>query len=111
MFSPAGLDHLNEAPQSHVFDSNVVAVRHDVLEWLQEVLLELETGKFLDLHKAHRKLPKRVKGEEYNCCIIVTAYTVEVLTKYNPDISPFEAYSSHVIVTDLDKLLKTVCPR
>ncbi len=104
-----GLDHLDEAPQDHVLDAHIVRVRHDVLERLEEVLLELETSQFLNLHEAHRQLPEGVERKEHDGSVGVASNPVEVLSEHIPDVAPFEPDTGHVVVADLDDLLETVC--
>ena len=48
-------------------------MNHGVLERLEEVLLELETGQFFFLQKTHGELPQRVQGEIADMSIAVAA--------------------------------------
>src|SRR5690242_6324305 len=105
------LDHLDEAAQDHVLDRDDTGVVDDVLKRFEEVFLELESRKLLDLHELHRQLSQRVEGEVDDVGVGMTSNLVEVCAQYLPDVGPLETYTGHVVSTDLDELLQTVGAR
>ena len=85
-------------------------MNHRILEWSQEVLLEFEVGQLFLLQEAHRQLPQRIKCEEADMGILVTADLVEVLAEDLPHAGPLQTDTVHVVVRDLDQLLQAEQP-
>ena len=59
---------------------------HRVLEWPQEILLELEMRELLLFQKAHSQLTEGVQSKESDMWVIMTAHLIEVLAKNVPEI-------------------------
>src|SRR5690606_17063403 len=103
-----GLDHLYQTPKNHVLDCDSVAVRHDVLKWLQKVLLEFETRQLFDFHESHRQLPKGVQGKEHHGRVGLASDLVKMLAEDLPNLGPLDSHTRHVVVADFYDFLETV---
>lgn len=80
--------------------------KHNRVEGLQEVFLEVVATELLLHQELVRQLSERVDGVEGNIQVVVLSNIVEVLTQVLPDLLPHKADSSHVEVSHLDQLLK-----
>ena len=86
-------------------------MQHDLLEWIQEVFLEVEAGKLLLEQELVGQLTKRVDGENRHVEVLVGPNVDKVLAEHLPDPGPNEPDSGHVQVCDLDKGLQTKLAR
>ena len=50
----------------HISDLRIRVVLHRVLEWSQEIFLELEVWKLLLFEEPHSELPQGIEGKESN---------------------------------------------
>ena len=78
-------------------------MQHDLLKWLQEVLLEVEACElFLD-QKLICELSQGVDSKNGHIQILVRANMDEMLAEHLPNACPDESDSCHVQISDLNK--------
>lgn len=83
---------------------------HGVFERLKEVLLELEVRKLFFLKEANGKLAQGIQSKVRDIFVGVATNLVEVLPKNLPDVGPLETDTIHVVVGDVNQLLKAEKP-
>jgi hypothetical protein len=71
-------------------------VEHDLIEWLQEVLLEVEAGELLPDEELVSQLSQGVNGEDGDNDVGMGANLDEVLAQHLPDLGPYESDTCHV---------------
>lgn len=100
---------------------------HRILEWFEEIFLELEMCQLILFQETHSELSQSIQCEEANIRIVVTTnldyehrmigdlplsvcplrtYLIEVNTDNLPDIRPLETNTAHVVICDVYQFLQ-----
>lgn len=80
--------------------------KHNCIEGLEEIFLEVVATELFLHQELVRKLPERVDGVEGYIEVVVLSNIIEVLTQVLPDLLPHKADSSHVEVSHLNQFLE-----
>ena len=91
--------------------SRVQVVEHDLIEWLQEILLEVEAGEFLSDEELVGQLSQGVNGEDGDYNVGMGANLDEMLAQHLPNLGPYKSDTGHVKISNEDEGLQTKLSR